>query len=52
MRIAFLCKQLRCLPGSGGLFQQDPYLIDGITFVLEAINEKEAKEAKKRGTRS
>jgi len=50
VRITFLCKQLHCLPGPGGLLQQDPYMVDGLSLVLEAINEREAKE-QKRGSR-
>lgn len=50
MKITFLCKSLRCLPGPGGLMQQDPYLIDGVTMVLEAINERREKDSN-RGSR-
>jgi hypothetical protein len=50
MTITALCKQLHCLPGPGGLFQQDPYLIDGISLVLDALNERQEKE-QQRGAR-
>ena len=49
MKITYLCKSLRCLPGPGGLLQQDPYLVEGMIMVLDASNEKQEKDSK-RGT--
>lgn len=48
VEITSLCRTFHCLPGPGGLFQQDPYLMDGMGFVLEAMNEREEHEANKK----
>jgi len=48
IQITSLCKQLNCLPGPGGLLQQDPYLIEGMNFVMLAMHEREELEAKRR----
>jgi len=50
MQITSLCKTFSCLPGPGGLLQQDPYLLDGMSLVIEAVNEQEERE-QKRGAR-
>jgi len=51
VKLTSLCRILNCLPGPGGLLQQDPYLVDGMAFVIEAMNEKEEME-QKRGSRN
>ena len=47
MEITALCRTFHCLPSSGGLLQQDPYLVEGMSYVVEAMNEREQKEAAK-----
>jgi len=45
--MASLCKQFNALPGPGGILDQDPYLIDGMSMVYEAVAEKEERESKR-----
>lgn len=51
IRITSMCRAFNCLPGPGGLLQQDSYLMDGMGFVVEAVNEREELE-QKRGSRN
>lgn len=41
-----LCTTFRCLPGPGGLLEQDSYMIWLLTLYLEAKAEREHKESK------
>ena len=45
--ITNLCQTLHCLPGPGGLFNQHPYLVEGMKLVLMAQNEKAEMETKR-----
>jgi len=40
-----LCRTLGCLPGPGGLFDQDPYWVEVMSLVIAAQNEQEEMEA-------
>jgi hypothetical protein len=46
MHMAGVCKQLKCLPGPGGLMEQDSLLIWLLTTVLEAWQMREDREMK------
>jgi hypothetical protein len=41
-----ICKQIKCLPGPGGLMEQDSLLIWLMTTVLEAWQMREDREMK------
>ena len=45
LSITNLCQTLHCLPGPGGLFDQHPYLIEGMKLILMAQNEKAEMES-------
>jgi hypothetical protein len=47
--VTTMCKTLGVLPSAGGILDQDPYWVEGMSIVLEAFAEKEQKEAKKHG---
>ena len=47
MEVTFLCKELHCLPGPGGLLDQDPYMVKLLKAGLSALHEKEEREMKK-----
>lgn len=51
IQITSMCRIFHCLPNPGGLLQQDPYLVDGMSYVVEAMNEREELE-QKRGARN
>lgn len=40
-----MCQSLHCLPNAGGLFDQDPYMIEGMKLVMMAQNEKDEMES-------
>lgn len=40
-----LCDTFRCLPGPGGLLEQDSYMIWLLTLYLEAKAERQKKDA-------
>jgi hypothetical protein len=46
IELSYLCSGLSCLPGPGGLFDQDSYLMWGIATVLAVRDKIEAKKAK------
>ena len=39
-----VCKALQCLPEAGGLYDQEANLVQGMVWVLEAVNEKANRE--------
>jgi hypothetical protein len=45
IELSYLCSGLSCLPGPGGLFDQDSYLMWGIATVLAVRDKIEAKKA-------
>lgn len=42
-----MCNDYHCLPGPGGLFDQDCYIIYGLQAITIALNELEKKESQK-----
>ncbi len=38
-----MCQTFNCLPASGGLWDQHPYIVEGMKLVLMAQNEKADK---------
>ena len=42
--IANMCRRFNCLPGPGGLFEQDGYIMMGVGLALDAIAEREQRE--------
>lgn len=46
INLANLCATMYCLPGPGGLLDQDSYLINGIMLVLQVQGEKAEADAK------
>lgn len=42
-----LCKELGCLPGEGGLLDQNPVMVDLLTITVQAINERSQLEQKR-----
>ena len=44
IRIAQMCRRFNCLPGPGGLFEQDGYVMMGVGLAIDAIAEREHKE--------
>jgi len=51
VEIASMCRTFNCLPGPGGLLQQDHSLMISMAFVVEAQHEREELE-QKRGARN
>jgi hypothetical protein len=49
IRITNLCQALQCLPGPGGLLDQDSYMMWMIEAVLVVQGEKQQLEAAKNG---
>lgn len=47
INITNMCKSLGTLPRSGGLLDQDSYMIYGIQTVLEGMAERERLDAEK-----
>jgi len=41
------CKNLNCLPQKGGLYDQDPTILEGFRIIQTEINKVEREEAKK-----
>lgn len=52
MFVTSICKALGVLPSAGGVLDQDPYWLEGMSIVLEAMAEREKKEATKHGSRN
>ena len=46
LELTSLCQKLRCLPGPGGLLDQDSYLVDRMKAVLIAQAEKDEVDRK------
>jgi len=44
--IAHMCRRFNCLPGPGGLLEQDGYIMMGVAIAMDAIHEKEKREQK------
>lgn len=42
-----MCTKYGALPSSGGVFDQDPYLLYGLSAVIRAVAQKEEKEHEK-----
>jgi len=38
-----MCQTFHCLPGSGGLWDQHPYIVESMKLVMMAQNEKTDK---------
>lgn len=50
-----ICSKYGALPSEGGVFEQDPYLLYGLTTVIRAVSQREEREhekAKKESKRS
>jgi len=46
------CKNLGCLPQGGGIYDQDPEILDGFRIIQTEINKVEREEAKKQEMKS
>jgi hypothetical protein len=46
--IATMCRRFSCLPGPGGLFEQDGYIMMGVGLAMDALNEKEERDQAKK----
>lgn len=46
-----MCQTLHCLPGPGGLFDQDAMLMQILQFVLYAQGEKQERDQKREQSR-
>lgn len=44
IRVGTICYQLQCLPGPGGVLQQDGYIMMGVSATLDALVEKQNKD--------
>lgn len=42
-----MCRTFKCLPGPGGLLEQDSLMVWAMTVVLDAQAERDAREQKK-----
>lgn len=42
-----LCSKYGALPAEGGVFDQDPYLLYGLTSVIRAVSQREEREHEK-----
>lgn len=49
IELATMCEIFHCLPGPGGLLDQDPLLLDMMRTVMQAKGEKAEAEGKRRG---
>lgn len=52
IRIATMCRRFNCLPGPGGVLEQDGYVMMGVSIALDAITEKENRNEKERQART
>jgi hypothetical protein len=41
IRIAYMCRKVRCLPDAGGIFDQDPLHLMRLQVVFEEFDKKE-----------
>jgi len=48
IQIDAMCEAFNCLPGPGGLLDQDPYLIEGLFIVRAAKAEKNQPKGNKK----
>jgi len=44
IELGSMCRALQCLPGPGGLMDQDAYLLKLVEYYMMAASEKEAKD--------
>jgi hypothetical protein len=44
INVAQMCRRFSCLPGPGGVLEQDGYMMMGVGIALDAIAEREHKE--------
>lgn len=51
VRIAVMCQRFSCLPGPGGVLDQDGYIMMGVGIALDAIAEKQNREQKSENAR-
>ncbi len=45
--LARVCSQLQCLPGPGGVLEQDGYIMMGVRAALDAFEEKADRDKPK-----
>jgi hypothetical protein len=48
VRIAVMCQRFNCLPGPGGVLEQDAYIMMGVGIALDALAEKQKLEQDKK----
>jgi hypothetical protein len=46
--LASMCRRFSCLPGPGGLLEQDGYIMMGVGIAMDAIAEAEDKKQQDR----
>lgn len=46
-----MCQRFNCLPGPGGVLEQDGYILMGVGIAIDALNEKEKKESDSRNNK-
>lgn len=44
VRVAVMCQRFNCLPGPGGVLEQDGYIMMGVGIALDALGEKQKVE--------
>ena len=44
---ARLCERFHCLPNAGGLFDQDPQIVNKLAAVSSVLDEVDERESKK-----
>ena len=45
MMLYRMCSEFHCLPGPGGLFDQDSYVVYGLQAISMAVAEREKKDS-------
>lgn len=47
IELGTICYNLHCLPGPGGVLEQDAYLMQGVGYAVEAFIERQNKDQPK-----